>query len=98
MLNPSSHKKAKLVYDYALAQSLFYSIYRLFGLRSELVHHLLNPNFFVWFVEWNGLIHHRLIAHKLIISTSMRIEEWSHSTKFEEWTHLRNGLMMHHPI
>jgi hypothetical protein len=24
---------------------------RLFGLRNELVHHLLTPHFFVWFVE-----------------------------------------------
>jgi hypothetical protein len=38
-------------------------IYRLFGLRNELVHHLLTPNFFVWFVEWNELIHYHLIPH-----------------------------------
>jgi hypothetical protein len=25
--------------------------YKLFGLRDELVHHLLTPHFFVWFVE-----------------------------------------------
>jgi hypothetical protein len=34
-----------------------------FGLRNELVHHLLTPHFFVWFVEWNELIHHHLIPH-----------------------------------
>jgi hypothetical protein len=26
-------------------------IYEVFGLRNELVHHLLTPYFFVWFVE-----------------------------------------------
>jgi hypothetical protein len=24
---------------------------RVFGLRNDIVHHLLTPNFFVWFVE-----------------------------------------------
>jgi len=47
-----------------MAQSLFYNIYSVFGLRSELAHHLLTPHFFVWFVEWNGLIHHHLIAQR----------------------------------
>jgi hypothetical protein len=37
--------------------------YRVFGLRVELVHYLLTPHFFVWFVEWNELIHHHLIPH-----------------------------------
>jgi hypothetical protein len=39
-----------------------------FGLRNEVVHLLLTPHFFIWFVEWNRLIHHHLISHKLIIS------------------------------
>jgi hypothetical protein len=38
-------------------------IYSVFGLRDELVHHLLTPHFFVWFVDWNELIHHHLIPH-----------------------------------
>jgi hypothetical protein len=38
-------------------------IFRVFGLRIELVHHLLIPHFFVWFVEWNVLIHHHPIPH-----------------------------------
>jgi hypothetical protein len=31
-----------------------------FGLRNYIVHHLLTPHFFVWFVEWSELIHHHL--------------------------------------
>jgi hypothetical protein len=31
-------------------------IYKLFGLRNDLVHRLLTPHFFVWFVEWIELI------------------------------------------
>jgi hypothetical protein len=38
-------------------------IYTVFGLRNELVHHLPTPQIFVWFVEWNELIHHHLIPH-----------------------------------
>jgi hypothetical protein len=34
-----------------------------FGLRNDVVHHLLTPHFFVWFVEWSELIHHHLIPH-----------------------------------
>jgi hypothetical protein len=34
-----------------------------FGLRNDVVHHLLTPHFFVWFVEWSELIHHHLIHH-----------------------------------
>jgi hypothetical protein len=37
--------------------------YRLFGLRIDLVHHLLTPHFFIWFVEWNELIYHHLIPY-----------------------------------
>jgi hypothetical protein len=36
--------------------------------RNEVIHLLLTPHFFIWFVEYNGLIHHHLIPHKLIIS------------------------------
>jgi hypothetical protein len=32
-----------------------------FGLRNDVVHRLLTPHFFVWFVEWSELIHHHLI-------------------------------------
>ena len=40
-------------------------MYSVFGLGNEVVHHLLTPRFFVWFVEWNELmlIHHRFISH-----------------------------------
>jgi hypothetical protein len=34
-----------------------------FGLKNYIVHHLLTPHFFVWFVEWSELIHHHLIPH-----------------------------------
>jgi hypothetical protein len=34
-----------------------------FGLRNDIVHHLLTPHFFVWFVELNELINHHLIPH-----------------------------------
>jgi hypothetical protein len=34
-----------------------------FGLRNDIVYHLLTPHFFVWFVEWSELIHHHLIPH-----------------------------------
>jgi hypothetical protein len=37
--------------------------YKVFGLRNKLVHHLLVPYFFVWFVEWNKLIHHHPTPH-----------------------------------
>jgi hypothetical protein len=33
-------------------------------LRNEVVHHLLTPHFFVWFVEWSELIHHHLILNR----------------------------------
>jgi hypothetical protein len=29
-----------------------YYLLGVFGLRNELVHHILTPNFLVWFVEW----------------------------------------------
>jgi hypothetical protein len=45
-----------------------------FGSRNGIVHHLLTPHFFVWFVEWNELIHHHYISHKLITSNNMRNE------------------------
>jgi hypothetical protein len=32
-----------------------------FSLRNEIVHHLLISHFFVWFVEYNELIHHHFI-------------------------------------
>jgi hypothetical protein len=32
-----------------------------FGLRNEVVNHILTPQIFVWFVEWSELIHHHLI-------------------------------------
>jgi hypothetical protein len=47
-------------------------IYKVFGLRNNLVQHLLAPHFFVWFVEWNGLIHHHLIPHSWLVGTNMR--------------------------
>jgi hypothetical protein len=33
-----------------------------FGLRNEIVNHILTPQFFVWFVEQSELIHHHLIS------------------------------------
>jgi hypothetical protein len=48
--------------DYIIPQTK-HSINTVFGLRNELVHPLLTPHFFVWFVEWNELIHHHIIPH-----------------------------------
>jgi hypothetical protein len=64
--------------------------YKLFGLRNDLVHRLLTPHFFVWFVEWIELIHHRLIPYSYLVSTNMRNEVIQ--------PNLRNGSMMHHYI
>jgi hypothetical protein len=77
-----------LSYDYRgkrAEQPLESVPYRVFGLRNKLI---IYSSVFVWFVEWNGFIHHHLITNKLIISTSMRNEAIP--------PNLRNGLMMHH--
>jgi hypothetical protein len=63
---------------------------KLFGLRNDLVHRLLTPHFFVWFVEWIELIHHHLIPYSYLVSTNMRNEVIP--------PNLRNGPMMHHYI
>jgi hypothetical protein len=66
------------------------SLYRVFGLKNELVH-LLTPHFFIWFiVEWNELIHHHFIPHSQLVSTNMR--------NGVILPNLMNGLMMHHLI
>jgi hypothetical protein len=64
--------------------------FRVFGLRIDIVHHLLTPHFFVWFVEWSELIHHHLIPHSKLFSTNM----WNEVIP----PNLRNGPMMHHFI
>ena len=54
---------------------------------------LLTPHFFIWFVEWNELIHKHLIPHKLIISICMRnglippkLMGWTHdASPHEAW-------------
>jgi hypothetical protein len=61
-----------------------------FGLRNELLHHLLTSHFFVWFVEWNGLIHHHLIHHSYLVSTNMKNEITP--------PNLRNEPIIHHLI
>jgi hypothetical protein len=61
-----------------------------FGLRNDVVHHLLIPHFFVWFVEWSELIHHYLIPHSYLFSTHM----WNGVIPLN----LRNKSMMHHFI
>jgi hypothetical protein len=43
-----------------------------FGLRNEIVHNLLTFHFFL-FVEWNELIYHYFIPHKLITSNNVII-------------------------
>jgi hypothetical protein len=63
---------------------------KLFGLRNDLVHRLLTPHFFVWFVEWIELIHHHLIPYSYLVSTNMRNGVIP--------PNLRNGPMMHHHI
>jgi hypothetical protein len=65
----------------------------LFGLRNEVVHHLLTPHLFVWFVEWNEFIHQHFIPHRLMISNNN--EKLIHFTKI---CGMENGLMMHHLI
>jgi hypothetical protein len=66
------------------------NIFKLFGLRNDLIHRLLTPHFFVWFVEWIELIHHHLISYSYLVSTNMRHEVIP--------PNLRNGPMMHHHI
>jgi hypothetical protein len=79
------------------AEPMVCSIYReqlgiskLFGLRNDLVHRLLTPHFFIWFVEWIELIHHHLIPYSYLVSTNMRHKVIS--------PNLSNGPMMHHHI
>jgi hypothetical protein len=62
------------------------------GLSNELVHHLLIPYFFVWFMKWNGLMYHHIIPHKLII----RISVTNGVTLYQFFGN--NILMMHHLI
>jgi hypothetical protein len=64
--------------------------YSVFGLRNKVVPHLLTHHFLVWFVEWNELIHHHFIPHRLIISNNMGNEFIP--------PNLWNELMMHYPI
>jgi hypothetical protein len=71
-------------------QKIIQIINKLFGLRNDLVHRLLTPHFFVWFVEWIKLIHHHLIPYSYLVSTNMRNEVIP--------SNLRNGPMMHHHI
>ena len=61
--------------------------YGVFGLRNEVVTIIFSfLTFFVfWFVEWNGLIHHHHITHKLTISICMR--NMLIPPKFMWWTH-----------
>jgi hypothetical protein len=72
-------------YDFLVLGGL---LYKLFGLRNNLIHRLLTPHFFVWFVEWIELIHHHLIPYSYLVSTNMRNEVIP--------PNLRNELMMHH--
>lgn len=52
--------------------------------HPELYEPIFDPIILVWFVEWK--IHHHLISHKLLISTSMK--NWViNSTKFKDWAH-----------
>jgi hypothetical protein len=53
-------------------QIIGWPIYNVFGLRNEVVHHLFTLHFLVWFVEWNELLHHHFIPHRLIISNNVR--------------------------
>jgi hypothetical protein len=64
--------------------------FKVFGLKNELVHHLLTSHFFVWFVKWIELIHHHLIPYSYLVSTNVRNEVIP--------PNLRNGHMMHHHI
>lgn len=56
----------------------------MFDLRNGVVHCLLT-HFFVWFVERNGLIHHHLTSHKLIVSIITR--NGVIPPNFMGWTH-----------
>jgi hypothetical protein len=46
-----------------LAQQTRPKLYGVFGLRNDVVYHLLTPHFFVWFMEWSELIYHHLIPY-----------------------------------
>jgi hypothetical protein len=59
-------------------------------LINDVVHHLLTPHFFVWFVEWSELIHHHLIPRSYLFSTNM----WNGVIP----PNLRNESMMYHFI
>jgi hypothetical protein len=32
-----------------------------FDLKNGVIHHLPTPHFFIWFMEWDGLINHQFI-------------------------------------
>jgi hypothetical protein len=55
-----------------------------------MIHRLLTPHFFVWFVQWIELIHHHLILYSYLVNTNMRNKVIP--------PNLRNELMMHHHI
>jgi hypothetical protein len=61
-----------------------------FCLRNKLVHHLLTPHFFVWFVEWNELINYHLVPHSYLVIANIR--------NVVIPPNLRNRFLMHHLI
>jgi hypothetical protein len=65
--NLTDHEIALMYADPSTADGLSRGLksffYGVFGLRNEIVHHLLTSHFFVWFVEWSELIYHHLIPH-----------------------------------
>jgi hypothetical protein len=79
-----------LLADFCCCVSLYQIMNGVFGLRNDIVHHLLTPHFFVWFVELSELIHHHLIPHSFSFSTNM----WNGVIP----PNLRNEPMMHHFI
>ena len=96
------YSRKKLQNDYSLRQFLQMdsvltireneflspSVFRVFSLRNELIHHLLIPSSFLFGLR-NGMTI-IIIPHKLINGTSI--------TNKVILLNLRSGLMMHHLI
>lgn len=60
----------------------------MFGLKNGIVHYLITPHFLVWFMEWNELIDHHFIHHRLIVrnNTMTGFMKRTHDTQSHlEW-------------
>lgn len=65
-----------------ISRTVILITFNVFGLRNEVIYHLLTLYFLVWFMQWNELINHYFIPYSLIISNNIRnksILPWHHS-------------------